>query len=66
MAEGEEKALLQKLVRITIERNCGRLACWNQPGMTLYKSLDPAPIEEWITCHLTGDTLYRLAEQRET
>lgn len=64
---GLGKALLRRLAQITIERGCGRLewAClnWNQPSIDFYRSLGAAPMEEWTTYRVTGDTLCRLAEE---
>lgn len=63
---GYGKGLLRQLARIALERECGRLewACldWNRPGIDFYLSLDAAPLEEWTTYRLTGETLRRLAE----
>ena len=64
---GLGKALLRRLAQITIERDCGRLewAClnWNQLSIDFYRSLGAAPMEEWTTYRVTGDTLCRLAEE---
>ncbi len=63
---GYGKGLLWQLARIALERECGRLewACldWNRPGIDFYLSLDAAPLEEWTTYRLTGETLRRMAE----
>ncbi len=63
---GYGKGLLRQLARIALERECGRLewACldWNRPGIDFYLSLDAAPLEEWTTYRLTGETLRRMAE----
>ena len=34
---------------------------WNTPSIDFYKSLGVAMSPEWITCHLEGDALARLA-----
>ena len=64
--KGYGKALLKKLAQITVERGCGRLewACldWNQPSIDFYLSLGAAPMDEWTTYRLTGDTLKEMAE----
>ena len=67
--KGYGKALLRKLAKIAVERGCGRLewACldWNRPSIDFYLSLGAAPMNEWTTYRLTGDTLNEAAEQAE-
>ena len=64
--KGYGKALLRKLAQIAVERGCGRLewACldWNQPSIEFYLSLGAAPMNEWTTYRLTGDTLDEAAK----
>lgn len=64
--KGYGKGLLRKLAQITMERGCGRLewACldWNRSSIDFYLSLDAAPLDEWTTYRLTGDTLKKMAE----
>ena len=64
--KGYGKALLKKLVQITVERGCGRLewACldWNQPSIDFYRSFGAMPMDEWTTYRLTGDTLLEMAK----
>ena len=64
--KGYGKALLKKLAQITVERGCGRLewACldWNRPSIDFYLSLGAAPMDEWTTYRLTGDTLREMAQ----
>ena len=66
--KGYGKALLRKLAQITIERGCGRLewACldWNRPSIDFYRSLDAAPMDDWTTYRLTGETLDRMASKQ--
>ena len=63
--KGCGKALLKTLARIAVERGCGRLewAClnWNRPSIDFYLSLGAAPLDEWTTYRLTGETLRELA-----
>ena len=63
---GYGKALLKRLARIALERNCGRFewVCldWNQPSIDFYRSLGAVPMEEWTIYRLTGDALAALAE----
>jgi len=64
---GYGRALLRRLARLAVERGCGRLewACldWNRPGIDFYLSLGAAPLAEWTTYRLTGDTLDEAAKQ---
>ena len=63
---GYGKALLKRLARIALERNCGRFewVCldWNQPSIDFYRSLGAVPMEEWTIYRLTGDALAALAK----
>ena len=65
--KGYGKAILKKLAQIAVERGCGRLewACldWNRPSIDFYLSLKAAPMNQWTTYRLTGDTLKDLANQ---
>ena len=65
--KGYGRALLAKLAQITVARGCGRLewSClnWNQPGIGFYLSLGAAPMDEWTTYRLTGETLSETAKQ---
>ena len=63
---GHGKALIRELARIAVERGCGRLewCCldWNRPSIDFYLSLGAAPLDEWTTYRLTGDSLRTFAE----
>ena len=67
--KGCGQRLLKELVRIAVQRGCGRLewACldWNTPSIGFYRSIGAVPMEEWTTYRVSGDTLTRLAEQGE-
>lgn len=62
--KGYGKALLKRLAQLTVERGCGRLewACldWNRPGIDFYLALGAAPMDEWTTYRVTGETLQKL------
>ena len=62
---GYGKALLKKLAQITVERGYGRLewSCldWNKPSIDFYLSLGAAPMNDWTTYRLTGQTLEEMA-----
>ena len=65
--KGYGEALLRELARLTLERGCGRLewACldWNTPSIDFYtKRMRAAPMDEWTTYRLTGETLEEAAQ----
>lgn len=61
------KALLQRLARIAVERNCGRMEWsvldWNQHAIDFYRSLGAVPMSEWTTYRLTGEALEKLGRE---
>ena len=66
---GVGRALLAHVAALAVERGCGRLEWsaldWNEPALTLYRSLGARLQDEWITHRLDGAALERLAaEQR--
>ena len=65
--KGYGEALLRHLARTALDRGCGRLewACldWNTPSIDFYtKRMRAAPMDEWTTYRLTGETLEKAAE----
>jgi GNAT superfamily N-acetyltransferase len=62
---GAGKALLQRLARTALERDCGRFEWnvldWNEPSIKFYESLGAEPLHEWVGYRLTGDALSALA-----
>lgn len=62
---GVGRALLARLSRIAIERDCGRLEWfvldWNDLAISFYRSLGATPMEEWTMFRLTGPELEALA-----
>ena len=63
---GAGKALLRRLARIAIDKDCGRFEWsvldWNTPSIQFYDSLGAKPQSEWIRYRMTGDALAALAE----
>lgn len=61
-------ALLRRLARLALERNCGRLEWavldWNEPAIRFYRRLGAEPLDEWTTFRVTGGALRNLAEGR--
>jgi GNAT superfamily N-acetyltransferase len=57
--KGIGKALLQSLINLAKERNCGRVEWavldWNKPSINFYKSIGARPMDEWIIFRLTED-----------
>ena len=63
--KGIGKTLLGHVARLAVERNCRRLEWsvlnWNEAAIRFYKKLGAAPMHEWTTFRLTGETLTDLA-----
>lgn len=61
---GYGKALLLRLARIAVERNCGRFEWavldWNRPSIEFYRSLGARPMEDWSIFRLDGERLKAL------
>lgn len=57
--KGIGKALLNEVIKIAKERNCGRVEWvvldWNQPAIDFYKSMGATPLDEWTIFRLTED-----------
>lgn len=64
--KGYGKELLKSVVKLAIERNCGRIewSCldWNQPSIDFYLSLDARAMDEWTTYRLEGENLKNFCE----
>jgi GNAT superfamily N-acetyltransferase len=67
---GIGRAVLRRLARIAVERDCGRLEWsvldWNEPALTFYRSLGAIPMNDWTIHRVTGDALHSLAELERT
>ena len=63
--KGVGKALLARLAKIAVERDCGRVEWtvldWNEPSIRFYETLGAVPLNGWIIYRLTGDSLAKLA-----
>lgn len=63
--KGIGKALLVRLAKIALERNCGRVQWevlnWNKPSLGFYEGLGAVPLSEWTTYRLDGEPLEKLA-----
>jgi GNAT superfamily N-acetyltransferase len=59
--KGHGKALLRAVVRLALERGCGRLEWsvlnWNEPAIGFYRSLGAVPLAGWTVYRLTGEAL---------
>ena len=62
---GYGKALLVRLAKIAVERNCGRFEWsvldWNEPAIGFYKKLGATPMHEWTIFRVAGEALASLA-----
>jgi GNAT superfamily N-acetyltransferase len=65
--KGIGKALLARLARLAVEKECGRLEWsvldWNAPSIAFYKSLGAKAMDEWTVYRLTGEALAALAAE---
>jgi len=66
---GIGKALMVRLARIALERDCGRFEWWvldwNAPSIAFYRSLGAVGMEEWTVQRVTGEALVALAGREE-
>lgn len=62
---GYGKALLARLARIAVERECGRFEWsvldWNKSSINFYRSLGGKPLEDWSIFRVDGEALKALA-----
>ncbi|HUY88325.1 MAG TPA: GNAT family N-acetyltransferase [Pirellulales bacterium] len=58
---GHGKALFQAVVRLALERGCGRLEWsvldWNEPAIRFYRSLGARPLDDATIYRLAGESL---------
>jgi len=63
-------AMLQHIVRLAKERDCGRVEWavldWNEPAIRFYESLGARAMSDWTIYRLNGPSLDRLAEGNRT
>ncbi len=59
-------ALLKRLCRIAVEKDCGRVEWtvldWNEPSRQFYFSLGAKAMDEWTTFRMTPEAFRKLAE----
>jgi len=55
--KGFGKSLLNEVINIAKQRNCGRVEWsvldWNAPAIAFYKSMGAEPMDEWTTFRIT-------------
>jgi GNAT superfamily N-acetyltransferase len=65
--QGIGKALLTKLAKIAVERNCGRLEWsvldWNISAQEFYRSMGADILEDWRICRVSEAAIAKLANQ---
>ena len=63
---GYDKALLQHLARICVERGYGRFQWWvldwNSPAIEFYKGLGAEAMDEWTVYRVSGEKLKELGQ----
>jgi GNAT superfamily N-acetyltransferase len=64
---GLGKALLAHLAKRCVTENLARLEWqvldWNEPSIAFYKAQGAEMMNDWIKCRVTGEALWRLADQ---
>ncbi len=64
---GIGKALLARLARIAVDRDCGRFEWavldWNTPAMGFYRALGASPMDDWTVYRLHETALRDLARK---
>lgn len=64
--EGIGGKIFNHLVKLAVERNCGRMEWsvlnWNTPAINFYKKLGAEPMEEWTVYRLTEEKLKALIQ----
>ena len=64
---GVGRLLLERLAKIAVERDCGRLEWavlnWNKDAIRFYERLGAKPNSEWTVYRLAGESLRALAGQ---
>jgi len=65
---GVGKKLFLELIKLTKERNCGRVEWsvlnWNIPAIDFYKSMGAIPMDEWTVYRLTEDKIDELTSNK--
>ncbi|MBE9055568.1 GNAT family N-acetyltransferase [Sphaerospermopsis sp. LEGE 08334] len=65
--QGIGKALLTKLAKIAVDRNCGRLEWsvldWNISAQEFYRSMGADILEDWRICRVSETAITKLANQ---
>ena len=64
---GLGKALLARLARLAVERDCARLEWsvldWNEPAIGFYKALGARLMDDWTVMRVDGPALQRLGAE---
>ncbi len=67
---GIGRALLRRLARIAVSRDCARFEWavldWNEPAIRFYETIGAIPQNDWTVYRLTGEPLRRLATEDDT
>lgn len=65
--QGIGLALMKRLARLAIERQCGRFEWWvldwNESAIDFYRRLGARAMSDWTVYRLTGEPLARLARE---
>jgi len=62
---GVGRALLQRLARVAVDRECARMEWavlhWNKLAFDFYERIGARRMDDWVICRVTGDALRNLA-----
>ena len=66
---GIGKAMLKFIAKLCVGRGCGRLEWWcldwNERSISFYESFGAEAMSDWTVYRLTGDTLKKLADDKD-
>ncbi len=65
--KGIGKALISSVAKRAVSRGCRRLEWnvldWNQPAIDFYQNMGADLLQDWRTCHVTGNALVQLSQR---
>ncbi len=63
---GYGRTIMQHMARLALERGCGRLEWWvldwNEAAIRFYRSLGAVAMQDWTVQRVSGEALFRLAQ----
>ena len=65
--KGVGKALISQIAELAVERDYGRVEWWVlnwNPARRFYDDIGAESMDEWVVYRLTGDNIYKMAEDK--